>query len=193
MSPATDAGKSRIPMLQIKDLQTKRVIKETTDNVAKGQLFYNTFFPPRNPATTPVSQNHQYPTPRWEFQNISNNQIHCVIKKMKPYKAMKSGSVPNSILLHAREDLVPHLGPPVLSHQHTKLLPTGMGNYGDISLEKTRKTRLHLTKCMATHSTIRWTSTTTQQLPSRRYRHHVRKIQHPACKPLRSQTRMNHH
>jgi len=30
---------------------------------------------------------------------------------MKPYKATKSGTIPNSVLIHAREDLVPHLGP----------------------------------------------------------------------------------
>ena len=30
---------------------------------------------------------------------------------MKPYKASKKDTVPNSVLIHAREDLVPHLGP----------------------------------------------------------------------------------
>jgi hypothetical protein len=30
---------------------------------------------------------------------------------MKPYKATRSGTVPNSVLVHAREELVPHLGP----------------------------------------------------------------------------------
>jgi hypothetical protein len=111
MSQATDAGKSRILTLKIKDPVTKQVIREATDNMAKGQLFYKTFFPPRNPSTTPVLQDFQYPPPRWKFQNILDDQIHCMIKKMKPYKAMKNGSVPNSILIHAREDLIPHLAP----------------------------------------------------------------------------------
>ena len=30
---------------------------------------------------------------------------------MKPYKASRSGTVPNSVLLHAREELVPYLAP----------------------------------------------------------------------------------
>ena len=111
MSQATDAGKSRIPTLQIKDPVTKRVIREATDNATKGQLFYETFFPPRNPSTTPIPQDFQYPPPRWKFQNILDDQIHRAIKKMKPYKATKNGSVPNSVLIHAREDLVPHLAP----------------------------------------------------------------------------------
>ena len=30
---------------------------------------------------------------------------------MKPFKASRSRTVPNSVLIHAREDLVPHLAP----------------------------------------------------------------------------------
>jgi hypothetical protein len=30
---------------------------------------------------------------------------------MKPFKASRSGTIPNSVLIHAREDLVPHLAP----------------------------------------------------------------------------------
>jgi len=60
-SPATDAGKARIPTLQVKDPTTKQVIREATDNTSKGQLFYETFFPPLNPATPPVPPDHQYP------------------------------------------------------------------------------------------------------------------------------------
>ena len=54
-SPATDAGKARIPTLQVKDPTTKSVIREAKDNTSKGQLFYETFFPPPkpgNPAST---------------------------------------------------------------------------------------------------------------------------------------------
>ena len=36
--------------------------------------------------------------------------LRC-IKNLKPYKASKSGSVPNSIFTHAGEILIPHLGP----------------------------------------------------------------------------------
>ena len=111
MTPATDAGRSRIPTLQVKDPVMKKVTREATDNKSKGQLFYDTFFPPMNPDTMTVPQDFQYLTPRWTFMNVTDEQIHQVIKKLKPYKATRSGTVPNSVLIHAREELVPHLGP----------------------------------------------------------------------------------
>ena len=43
--------------------------------------------------------------------NVTNEQIHQAIKKVKLYKATRSGTVPNSVLIHAREELIPHLGP----------------------------------------------------------------------------------
>ena len=110
-SPSTDAGKARTPTLQIKDPVTKRVTREAADNASKGQLFHETFFPPPNPATPPVPQNFNYPPALWEFSNITNEQIHFAINNLKPYKASKSGSVPNSVFTHAKDILVPHLGP----------------------------------------------------------------------------------
>ena len=110
-APATNAGRARIPMLQVKDLVTKQVTKEATDNKSKGQLFYDMFFPLPNPDMTTVPQDFQYPAPHWTFTNITNEQLHQAIKKMKPYKATRSRTVLNSVLIHAREDLVPHLAP----------------------------------------------------------------------------------
>ena len=110
-SPATDAGKARIPTLQIRDPTTKRITREAIDNKSKGQLFYETFFPPPNPDLPPVPQDFQYPPPRWDFKNITDEQIHRAIKKMKPYKASKKGSIPNSVLIYAREELIPYLSP----------------------------------------------------------------------------------
>ena len=110
-SPATDAGRARIPSLQIKDPRTNQVTREAKDNESKGRLFLEIFFPPPNPNTPPVPQNFRYPPPRWTFSNITNDQIMTAIGKLKPYKASKNNSVPNSILLHAREVLVPYLGP----------------------------------------------------------------------------------
>jgi ribonuclease HI len=110
-SPATDAGKARIPTLQVKDPRTNRVVREAMDNASKGRLFHETFFPPPNPDTPSVPQDYLYPPPRWVFTNISNEQIAFAIDKLKPYKASKSNSIPNSVFTHAREVLVPHLGP----------------------------------------------------------------------------------
>jgi hypothetical protein len=110
-APVTDAGTARIPTLQIKNPTMKQVVREETDNEGKGKLFYETFFPPPNPTMTPIPQDYQYPTLQWKFTNIMDEQIHCAIKKMKPYKASRSGTVSNAVLIHAREELVPHLGP----------------------------------------------------------------------------------
>ena len=62
-APATDAGKAKIPTLQVKDPTTKHVTREAVDNRSKGQLFYETFFPPPNPDLAPVPQDYQYPPP----------------------------------------------------------------------------------------------------------------------------------
>ncbi|KAF8238267.1 hypothetical protein L208DRAFT_1243233, partial [Tricholoma matsutake] len=109
--PATDAGRARIPMLQVKDPVMKQVTREATDNKSKGQLFYNMLFPLLDPSFTPLPQDHQYLAPCWTYTNITDEQLHRAIKKMKPYKATRSGTIPNLVLIHAREELIPHLAP----------------------------------------------------------------------------------
>ena len=52
-----------------------------------------------------------YPHKKWEYEATSDEQIHRAIKKMKLRKVMRPGTVPNSVFVHAREMLVPHLGP----------------------------------------------------------------------------------
>jgi len=62
-APTTDAGRVRIPTLQVKDPVMKWVTKEAMDNTSKGHLFYNAFFPPANPALTPPPENYRYLLP----------------------------------------------------------------------------------------------------------------------------------
>jgi hypothetical protein len=50
MAPPMDAGRTRIPMLQVKDPVMKQTIREASNNADKGQLFYETFFPLTNPS-----------------------------------------------------------------------------------------------------------------------------------------------
>ena len=69
------------------------------------------FFPKTNSNLTPPPVGYRYPPLQWTFQNIADQQIHWAIKRLKPYKASRSGLVTNSVLIHARELLVPHLGP----------------------------------------------------------------------------------
>jgi hypothetical protein len=74
--PATDGGRSRVPTLQIKDSATRVVIQEAHTNKEKGELFYQTFFPPRTAAPAPAP-NEPYPQPRWEYQSITDEQIQA--------------------------------------------------------------------------------------------------------------------
>ena len=39
MAPLTDAGRTRIPTLQVRDPTTKHILREAVDNADKGQLF----------------------------------------------------------------------------------------------------------------------------------------------------------
>ena len=48
-TPPTDAAKSHILTLQVKDPVTKQTKKETISNKNKGDLLLETFFPPANP------------------------------------------------------------------------------------------------------------------------------------------------
>jgi hypothetical protein len=136
---ATDAGKTRIPTLQVKHPTTKRVTKEATDNASKGQLFYKTFFPHPNTETPPAPQGYQYPPPRWTFTNITNEQIHRAIGRMKPYKATKSDSIPNSVFTHAKEELVPHLGPLFRATNTLKFYPQELATTETLILKKPGK------------------------------------------------------
>jgi len=139
MTPAIDAGKSRIPTLQVKDPITKKVTREAADNASKGQLFYETFFPAPNPAITPIPEDVTYPPPRWNFENITDEQIHRAIKKMKPYKVSKKDTVPNSVLIHAKDDLVPHLGPLFRATNTLEYYPQEWANTETLILKKPGK------------------------------------------------------
>ena len=109
MALPTDAGRTRIPTLQVRDPTMKHILREAADNADKGQLLYKTFFPKTNPNLTPSPVGYRYPPPQWMFQNITDQQIHQAIKRMKLYKASRSGLVTNSVLIYTRELLVPHL------------------------------------------------------------------------------------
>jgi len=139
MMPATDAGKSRIPTLQTKDLIMKRITCEATNNTSKGQLLYKTFFPTPDQATTPILEDATYPPPHWKFKNITDEQIHRAIKKMKPHKASKKDTVPNSVLIHAKDDLVPHLGPLFRATNMLEYYPQEWVNTETLALKKPGK------------------------------------------------------
>ena len=72
MAPLTDAGRMRIPTLQVRDTTMKCILREAADNADKGWLLYETFFPKTNLNLTPPPVGYRYPPPQWTFQNITD-------------------------------------------------------------------------------------------------------------------------
>ena len=103
-SPPLHAAKAHIPTLQVKDPQTKHILREAATNKDKGMLLHETFFPPANP-------NLEQPDNDYIYLTITNDLISRTIDKLKPYKATRKGAVPNSILINAKQLLIPHIRP----------------------------------------------------------------------------------
>jgi ribonuclease HI len=120
--PATDGSRGRIPTLHVKDPVTRQVIQEACTNEEKGKLLYQLFFPKRTAPPVPV-QREPYPQAKWEYTPTTDEQIHRAIKRMKPWKATRSGTVPNAVFVYARELLVPYLGPLFRATDTLKLYP----------------------------------------------------------------------
>ncbi|PBK59489.1 hypothetical protein ARMSODRAFT_899192, partial [Armillaria solidipes] len=106
--PSSDGGRARVPDLVVK--QTGHPIRRIKDNSEKGDVFRMAFFPPK-PTISAVPRNIQYPPPAWEFCLITDEQVERTFKRMKPLKATKPGTIPNSVLVHCADLLAPHIGP----------------------------------------------------------------------------------
>jgi len=107
--PASDRGRVQVPPLKVVDAENGHV-GEITNNREKSRAFRNAFFP-KKPEVSSVPIDPVYPTVKWRFEHITDEQIHRAIRRMKPWKATKPGTVPNAVFVNARELLVPHLGP----------------------------------------------------------------------------------
>ena len=119
---ATDGGRSRIPTLLVKDPVTKRTTKEAWTNTEKGWLLYQSFFPKRT-APLIVPTIYDFVQAKWEYTPTTDKQIHRAIKRMKPWKATWSGTIPNAVFIHARDILVPVLGPIFRATDSLKIYP----------------------------------------------------------------------
>ena len=120
--PATDGSRGRMPTLQVKDPVTKQVTREARTNEEKGHLLYQTFFPRRTAPAVPA-QEEPYPQAKWEYTPTTDEQIHRAIRRMKPWKATRTGTVPNAVFVYARELLVPYLGPIFRATDTLKIYP----------------------------------------------------------------------
>jgi len=58
---------------------------------------------------------------------------------MKPYKASKKDTIPNSVFIHAREDLVPHLGPLFRAMNMLEYYPQEWASTETLIMKKPRK------------------------------------------------------
>ncbi|KAF8873835.1 hypothetical protein BD779DRAFT_1451406, partial [Infundibulicybe gibba] len=108
--PSSDGGKARVPDLCIKDPRTKKVTATAKDNKDKSDMFFKAFFPAKPTEQEPIDED-QYPPPRWDFQPVTDEQIHRIIKKFKPYKASRPGTIPNSVFKECKDFMVPFMGP----------------------------------------------------------------------------------
>ena len=107
-SPSGDSAKMRIPNLKVK--LPDGSIREAKENKDKAQALYDSFFfapPPVND----IDPHYDYPPPCTTFQNVTDAQIHRAIKRLKPFKGTRPDQQSNSLYIHCRELLVPHLGP----------------------------------------------------------------------------------
>ena len=121
--PASDGGRGRIPALHIRDPITKQIIQEASTNEEKGKLLYQLFFPKRTAPPVP-EQRDPYPQAKWEYTHTTDEQIHRAIRRMKPWKATRTETIPNAVFVYARELLVPHLGPIFRATDTLKLYPS---------------------------------------------------------------------
>ncbi|KAF8867462.1 hypothetical protein BD779DRAFT_1418169, partial [Infundibulicybe gibba] len=107
---ASDGGRARVPDLKLKDPVTGGTTKEARDNAEKSEMFFKAFFPPK-PATEEDYGDVVYPEPRWKFQPITDEQVSRVISKLKPYKASRPGTIPNSVFVNCSDMMVKYLAP----------------------------------------------------------------------------------
>ena len=138
-TPPMDAAKLHILTLQIKDPVTKQTKKEVISNKDKGDLLLETFFPTANPNLPQPDTAYRYPPPRWTFSNITDKQITRAISKLKPHKATRRGTLPNSFLKNTKHLLVPFIGLLFRATQHLDYYPPDWALTETLALKKPGK------------------------------------------------------
>ena len=108
LGPAFDGGRCKVPTLRIRHPTTGTILREASDNATKSTWLFKEFFP-KKPATSTVPPDCEYPDPAWRYQEVTEESIHRIIRKMQPYKATMSGTAPNCVYKYNSEVLVPRL------------------------------------------------------------------------------------
>ncbi|KAJ6579485.1 hypothetical protein DFH09DRAFT_913242, partial [Mycena vulgaris] len=78
-------------------------------NVEKSRWLVEEFYPKHAAGATDPDPDTEYPEPLWKDRPLTEDVLHDVIRKMKPWKATRSGSFPNSVYKFCAALLVPRL------------------------------------------------------------------------------------
>ncbi|KAE9406905.1 hypothetical protein BT96DRAFT_768981, partial [Gymnopus androsaceus JB14] len=100
-------GLSRVPDLVVEENGWKKTV---SDNVGKAEAFKAAFFPSA-PTESLVPDNPVYPPEAWEFHLPADHQVFRAFKRMKPYKATRSDSLPNVLFRECADLIAPRFGP----------------------------------------------------------------------------------
>ncbi|KAE9391180.1 hypothetical protein BT96DRAFT_832426, partial [Gymnopus androsaceus JB14] len=103
----SDGGLSRVPDLVIEEEGRKRTV---SDNVGKAEAFKTVFFP-TGPTESLVPEDATYPLEAWKFQLPADQQVFRAFKRMKPYKATRSDSLPNVLFRECADLIAPRFSP----------------------------------------------------------------------------------
>ncbi|KAJ6512611.1 hypothetical protein C8R45DRAFT_812948, partial [Mycena sanguinolenta] len=103
----TDGGRTRVPDLRRKAANGATEMAVT--NSLKSQWMVEEFYPRRGAGATDPPDDTVYPEPLWECTPLSEDLLHQAIGKMKPWKATRSGTFPNSVYKFCAALLVPRL------------------------------------------------------------------------------------
>lgn len=82
----------------------------TENDEEKADLFFRTFFPDKGEYWKPAD-NHKYPKQRFQFKEITEDQIYRAIERLKPYKAPGKSGIPNVVLKKTAKMIVPIITP----------------------------------------------------------------------------------
>jgi len=88
-------------------MQTPQVVEMNED---KSRLLRTTFFPDIEREDTSQAD-ESYPTPKFTFTPITDDQIYRMIKRLGPYKAPGPDGIPNAMLIRNADLIVLYLGP----------------------------------------------------------------------------------
>ncbi|KAJ6550647.1 hypothetical protein DFH09DRAFT_925803, partial [Mycena vulgaris] len=103
----SDSGRTRVPDLRRKNVTG--VEEAVVTNEQKSRWLLEEFYPKRGVGATDPPPDTVYPEPLWEYRPLTEKILYEVAAKMKPWKATRSGSFPNSIYKFCADLIVPRM------------------------------------------------------------------------------------